>query len=153
MELGDVVALLALLLSAYATWKSNQFRQQERAILELQERINSLVLKKEEIEADQRESAEVGANFVKHGSNNYRLRVFNRGPATAEDVHVSFPDGNELVLQEDINEKFPLARMERWQSVDLIAAIHMGSPRKMTVALSWKDRGGRSSEKTFHLTL
>lgn len=151
--LGDIIAVLALLLSVYATWKTQRFRRQEVVLVELQTKINDLVLKKEEREAARAETADLGANLVTLGTKSHRLRIFNRGPETALNVEVQFPDGNDLVLVQDVQEKFPLPAMERGQSVDLMAAVSMGSARRLTVELSWATGDGRTYKKTVHVTL
>lgn len=85
-----------------------------------------LMLDKEEREAAHEKEADLGANFVPIGSNKRRLRVFNKGRAVAYHVTIDFPEGNDMVLEQDIQEKFPLELLERGQSVDLIAVVGLG---------------------------
>lgn len=153
LTIGDVVAVLALLLSSYATWRTHKQQEQEATLAELQRQINFLVLRKEEREARESELVDLGANFVMLGTQKHRLRVFNKGRVTAYDVQVTFPEGNDLILEEDIRDKMPLESMQPGQSVDLLAAVSMGSPRKMTVRLSWTDANRQKVDKDVHLTL
>lgn len=48
---GDGIAVAAFLLSAYATWKTYQFNEKQKGLIESQERLNRLLLDKEASEA------------------------------------------------------------------------------------------------------
>ena len=95
----------------------------------------------------------MGANFVTIGSEKYRLRISNKGRAAAYHVTIDFPEGNDIILEDDIQEKFPLELLERGQSVDLIAMIAMGTKRKLAIRLSWESADGERCEKTVYVTV
>ena len=153
VSLGDFVAILAFLLSLYATWRAHAFKKREEELLEIQKKLNMLMLDKEEREAAHEKEADLGANFVPIGSNKRRLRVFNKGRAVAYHVTIDFPEGNDIILEDDIQEKFPLELLERGQSVDLIAMIAMGTKRKLAIRLSWESADGERCEKTVYVTV
>lgn len=150
---GDIIAALALVLSAYATWRSHRFKEKQEEFLDIQRKVNALVLEKEEREAAQANQADLGANFFSLGSSKHRLKVFNRGRAIAHEVEIAFPGGNDVVIQADVQDKFPMETMEPGQSVELIAAVHTGTKRKQVIRLTWKDADGREQEKIVHATL
>jgi hypothetical protein len=58
-----------------------------------------------------------------------------------------------MIVGTDIDSKFPLEVMEQHQSVELIAAVHMGSPSKITVELIWDDDTCMGQSKIFYPTL
>ena len=153
VSLGDFVAILAFLLSLYATWRAHAFKKREEELLEIQKKLNMLMLDKEEREAAHEKEADLGANFVPIGSNKRRLRVFNKGRAVAYHVTIDFPEGNDMVLEQDIQEKFPLELLERGQSVELIAVVGLGTKRKLAVRLSWQSADGEKFNKTVYATL
>jgi hypothetical protein len=153
ISIGDMIASAALLLSIYSTWRSHKFKKKEEALLELQRKVNELVIEKEKREAIEMRRAEMGANLIPIGSQNYRLRIFNKGKALAKNVSVDFPDGNELVLESDVKEKFPMESMEPSQAVDLITTIHMQTKPKHKIHLSWQDIGGTPQEKIITVTI
>jgi hypothetical protein len=74
VSLGDIIAALAFLLSAYATWRTHTFKKREEELLEIQKKLNTLMLDKEEREAAHEKKADLGANFVTIGSKKHRLR-------------------------------------------------------------------------------
>ena len=60
ISISDVIAILALALSAYATWRSHRFKAKEAELIDLQRKVSSLVLEKEQREAEQSGRAELG---------------------------------------------------------------------------------------------
>ncbi len=150
---GDIIAALALLLSGYATWRSHRFKKKEEDLLEVQWKVNALVLEKEEREATEASRADLDAKFISRGSEKSCLKIFNKGKAVAYQVQVDFPDGNDVIIDSEVQDKFPMESMEPGQSVELIAAVSLGTKRKLAVRLSWQDIGGEEREKVVHATL
>jgi hypothetical protein len=58
-----------------------------------------------------------------------------------------------MLLQSEISDKFPLSLLEPQQAVELIAAVHMQSPRKMQIKIKWDDASDRNREKLLTPTL
>ncbi|MDD5411864.1 MAG: hypothetical protein PHF31_10695 [Methylobacter sp.] len=150
---SDIVAGLAFLLSAYATLKTVQFNDRQKSLIESQEKLNQRLLEKEDAESVLDKKADIGATFVKLGSNNYRLKIWNKGKAAAQNVSIEFPDGNDCIVESEIAEKFPLEVLDTHQSVELIAAVHMGTKRKHAIKLLWADGFSQSNEKIVYPTL
>lgn len=121
--------------------------------MEIQKKLNTLMLDKEKREAAHEKEADLGANFVTIGSEKYRLRISNKGRAAAYHVTIDFPEGNDIILEDDIQEKFPLELLERGQSVELVAMIAMGTKRKLAIRLSWQSADGERFEKTVYATV
>lgn len=151
--LSEVIAFLALLLSGYATFRSLKFKKSEKELVEVQKKLNQLMLEKEKREATQAKRADLGANFITIGKQKHRLKVFNKGKGTAYNVNIEFPDGNDLILQHGLKEKFPLEIMERGQSVDLVASFDMQSKSKLKVKLKWENENEEVDEKILYPTL
>jgi hypothetical protein len=150
---SDIIATLALLISAYAAWKTVQFNNKQKTLIESQEKLNLRLLEREEADSASDKKADLGATFVKLGSSKYRLKIWNKGKATARNVSIEFPDGNDCVVQSDVSEKFPLEALDTHQSVELIAAVHMGTKRKHAIKLIWSDEFSQSNEKTVYPTI
>jgi len=154
VSLGDIIAGLALLLSGYATWRTHTFKKREEELLEIQKKLNELMLDKEKREAAREKEADLNARFIPVESNKHRLRVFNKGKAAAHQVTIDFPEGNDVIPEEDnIKEKFPLELLEPMDSVDLVAAFTYGAKGKLVVRLSWQNADGERFDKTVYPTL
>lgn len=150
---SDIIALLALLLSTYATWQTIKSNKRQESLVEGQERLNALLLKKELGESVAAGQADLGASFVRLGGGSCRLKVFNKGKVPARNVEIEFPEGNEIIIKSEIRDKFPLEVLDTHQSVELVAAVSMGSPRKLPIRLKWSDEQNSSNEKTLYPTL
>ena len=151
--LSDIIAVLALGLSAYATWRSLRFNKKEAEFLDLQGKVNSLILEKEQREADQAGQAELGASFLSIGSKKHRLKIFNKGKVAAHNVNITFLSGNDIVPNSEIEDKFPMEHIDPGQAVELIAAVHKQTKRKHAIRLKWSDPNGEEREKDVYPTL
>jgi glycosyltransferase involved in cell wall biosynthesis len=149
----DVLACLALALSAYATWKTVRFNERQKTLIEIQEQLNKRLLEKEDQESKEEKQADLGATFIKLGSTKYRLKIWNKGKAAARNVRLEFPEGNDCVIEDDIASKFPLEVLEQFQSVELIAAVGMDTKRKHTIKLRWADKYNETNEKLVYPTI
>ena len=150
---SDVVAALALFLSVYATWKTVQFNDRQRSLIESQKQLNERLLAKEDDEAQVEQKADLGVAFIRLGRTNYRLKIWNKGKAPARNVTFEPLGESHCFIQSDIDEKFPLEVLEIHQSVELFAAVGMGTKSKHQVKLCWSDAFSVANEKVFYPTL
>lgn len=153
IDAGDIIAGLAFLLSGYATWQTVSFNKKQKSLVESQEKLNNLLLEKENEDSLKEKRADLGASFIKLGSSKYRLKIWNKGASTARDVKIEFPEGNDVVIDSEVTDKFPMESLERHQSVELIAAVHMQTKRKHVVRLIWEDDAQSHNEKLSYPTL
>ncbi|HIF9067569.1 TPA: hypothetical protein ACX6QT_000063 [Photobacterium damselae] len=153
VDFGDVIALLAFGMAVYSTKKTLDFNKRQKEFIETNDRLNKLLLRKEKQEAISAHQADLSANFICVGKNNRKLKVFNKGKATARNVRIEFPDGNPLLMESDIDQKFPIPILEQYQSVELIATYCMNSPSRMTIKLNWDDATGIGNEKILTPTI
>jgi hypothetical protein len=150
---GDIFAGLAFILSCFATGMTLLFNRRQKSLIASQERLNNMLLQQGEREELNAAKADLGANFIKLGSSNYRLKIFNKGRAPARNVRIEMPEGDGVLIASEIRDKFPLESLEQHQAVELIAAPHMGSKLKHTIRLLWADDASENNVKTLHLTL
>lgn len=150
---SDLIAGSALLLSAYATWRTRRINDKQERVLDLEQQVHALTLEREARQAAVAERAEVSCSIVKLGSSKYRLKVFNRGKSTAGNVAVGFPDGNDLVSEREVDSKFPMRTLEPGQSVELLAMVHMQTKAKHLVHLSWENPDGSEQTKQMEITI
>lgn len=151
--LSEIISFFALLISAYATYQSLKFKKNEKELVEVQKKLNQLLLKKEEKEASQEGRASLGANFITVGKHKYRLKIFNKGSGPAFNVQISFPDGNDVVSEYSIKQRFPLEKMDRGQSLDLLSSFASQEKRKLRVKLKWENEDGGKQENLLYPTL
>lgn len=148
-----IVSILAFAMSVYSTKKTVEFNRRQREFIETNDELNKMLLDREEQESLSQKQADISANFIKVGSSNYRLKVFNRGRGLAHNVRIEFPSGNEILIEDDVDAKFPMPSLEPQQSVELIAAVCMDSPRRMEMKFVWDDQSGKNREKLLTIAM
>jgi hypothetical protein len=153
LTLSDVAAFLALIVAVWSVIQTTRFNKRQNAFAETAQRLNEMLIAREAADAEGQLAADVSANFIKIGKNDYRLKIFNRGPGSARNVRLEMLRGGDLVSRGEIEKKFPLPMLERQQNVDLICFVHLGSDLTMEVRLFWDDdkEQGRSKELVLHL--
>ena len=67
-SISDIVSLLALTLSAYATKQTVLFNKRQKSLIESQEKLNTILLEKEEHESINNKMAEITAAIVPIGN-------------------------------------------------------------------------------------
>jgi len=149
---SDGIAIGALLLAGWSTFRTEKFNRRQAAFEETNERLNLMLIEREASESNEQKRADVSADFYKSGANNYRLKVFNRGKATARNVRIEVLDNGRILMQDDIDRKFPVPVLEQHGSVELHAMIHFGSPPRTHVRLTWDDDLGANQSKELHPT-
>ena len=153
VRLGDIAAFVALLISGYAVWTTTKFNKRQLSLAESQKQLNALLLKQGRSEAFNASKADPDASFIKLGSKGYKLKIWNKGQAAARDVRIDFPDGSDVVFGSEVQEKFPLEALERFQSVELNAAVCIGTKLKHKIRLTWTDDSSDTNEKMVYPTL
>ncbi|MGH6616348.1 hypothetical protein [Sphingomonas sp.] len=136
---SDVAAFLALVVAIWSAFQTGRFNRRQNDFAETAERLNQLLIAKEAAETEQQRQADLGANFVKLGKSNYRLKVFNRGAGAARNVRLEMLVGSELIAGRELAEKFPVPLLERQQGTELICFISMSAPRRAHIKLTWDD--------------
>lgn len=148
MNLGDIgsivsaiVALVALILSMISMRKANKFGATS-------DRLNRILIEREQAEWIASKKADLSANMVKVGKNDYRLKIFNRGKGTARNVRLTDLTGaSSVLIASDIQRKFPVPILEQHQTVELVAAVTLSTGPSGHIKLRWDDETGVDHEK------
>lgn len=127
-------AWLALILAGISLYK--QHKSDKRRI------------ERETQEGQESKRADLSANLITVGKNNWRLKVFNRGKGTARNVRlVDIEESRSILAQDDIRHKFPVPILEQHQAVEIIAVRSFGSPQRAHIKLLWDDETGSDHQK------
>lgn len=152
-DLGDLIALGALVASVWAIWKTDRFNRRQIAIERTAERLNQLLIEKEASQNIAQRQAELGVAFYKIGRSDRRLKVFNKGRSVARNVTFEELSEDPLLIESEIRRKFPAPALEPHGVIELIAAVHLNSSSRTHVRLTWDDDYGTGHTKEFHPTL
>lgn len=91
----------------------------------------------EEIEKSSKKEAIIEAKIIKISDGNYRIRVYNKGNATAYNVDYSIPEKYNIIT---INEVTPYEELKPKDSFDELVIISMQSLSKYEIILEWYDQ-------------
>lgn len=145
-NISDIIAILALFISGYSIIKTVGFNKKQKEFIETNDKLNRLLLEKENEETKAKKSADLSANFLNTG-NNYVLKVFNRGQSAAKNVRIEIIEGSDIFIPHDIEDKFPVEILDRQQSVELYAPFDSAtSSRKAKIKIIWDDEVGNDRE-------
>lgn len=137
---SEVIAFVALIVAFYYGWQNSKLTKR--------------LIAKETGDAEAKSRAELGANLVKIGKNNYRVKIFNRGSAAARNVRIKLIDEDGHCLSHrEIASKFPHECIEPQQGVDLMATIHLDTRSKHPMKLIWDDDLRSNNEKMVYPTI
>lgn len=143
---------MALAVSCFALWDARKVNRSVKSLSEQEIELvrHQLVLAR--LASIQEQRATVSARMYREGKD-YRIRVFNAGPAEARNVKLLLDDSNVLATESAIRGKLPMLRMESGQSVDFWAMVYLSSPSKETLVLRWDDATGIDRENRVEVTV
>jgi len=155
MSLSDAFSLCALILSGYAVFQTAGFNRKQIEFSENQDRLNSALFDKESSEKERNSCADVGASFVRVGTNKLRLKIFNKGVATAKNVRLDFPNGDQgdFLIASDFSEKFPYEELQQHQYVELLASAALSAKSKYHLIIVWDDLSGSDRRNSVYLSI
>ena len=97
IDLYGLIAIAALALSGYATWKTAKFNKRQESLVGSQEALNDLLMEREQNELHNRKRANLGASFLALGASKYRLRIWNQGPVAARNLRLEILKGHRTL--------------------------------------------------------
>jgi hypothetical protein len=140
MNTSDVISVVAVAIAFLSIVASVFIYLNQKKYIATQDSLNKLLLQKERNELDSAKEGDVSATVVHLGTNQYKVRVFNKGKGRARNVRIDYPEDHDWGIMDDL---FPLEFLDAGQSVDLILALTLGSMSKIKAVLSWDDENGR----------
>lgn len=143
---SDVAAYSAIGLSLIALLVTYRFNERQKKFFENQEELNSRLLQQVDADLASTKKADISGNFVKEGKNRH-YKIYNKGKAQARNLRIEVIENPELLIQSQIEMKFPLEVLEPQQGVTLIAISAYGSPDKLKIRFLWEDDFSKTNSK------
>jgi hypothetical protein len=134
------ISIVALLLSVFSTVMTIKFNRRR-------DKLNQLLIAKEQQQISELGEADISAEFTKLEKYRCRLRVSNKGKATAANVRMEIPGGLEYLRVLNL-DMFPMPTLEPGQNVFLPAMKGSNSPAQLTIKFTWDDPSGKNRQKT-----
>jgi hypothetical protein len=135
---------IAIILSVISFIMSRKAGKVQNRLIIIEEKLKKYELEEKEKERVESTKACVEARITKYSTNNYKMKVWNSGKATAYNVDLIISDEYKGLL---FKEKTPYEFLEAGKSYEEIFIVNMGTPRKSTLTTTWKDKEGVSYSK------
>ncbi len=148
MVVSDYISIGAICVSILAIIVSIILYKNQKRYTENQDKLNEILLDKERKQIELSKTASISANVIKDFKN-YKIRIFNKGASTANNVDISYPEDHNWII---INDVLPIEFLESGKSIDLPLAIAGSAQRKLKVILTWEDVTGEKKTEVI-LTL
>jgi hypothetical protein len=141
-------AWLALVLASISLYKNHRSDKRQDELAATTEELNRLLIERETQAGQDSKRADLSANLISVGKNNRRLKVFNRGKATARNVRlVDLQEEGSVLARGEIQRKFPVPILGQHQSVEIAAISFLSGPSRAHIKLVWDDESGNNHEK------
>jgi hypothetical protein len=140
------VALIVSIVSFKDSRKANKVQYR---LNEVEEKLKKYELEEKEKEREEEKKACVEARIVNISKDNYILKVWNSGKATAYNVDFEIPEDHKGIIW---REKVPYEFLESGKSFQEHVILCMGSPKKFKIITKWENEQGNSYSKEELLT-
>ena len=93
-------------------------------------------------------------SVLEHGavSQDYRFWISNIGTGPALDVTFKVELDEDVLFQQEYNEKFPVAVMQPGDRIELCSRIGIDTPREFRTLVHWDDGSGFESVQEFWIS-
>lgn len=143
------MALLALVISAVAlrrAGRANCIAQEANELAQAPANLAKLQLEQEEARRNKTSLSLSLAKYQSVGANgrpqtSYRFRLTNDGETAAHEAGFQILSEGSPLMEQDYRAKLP-ATLHPKQVVQVLAAVHMGTPSKLDAVLSWTNADG-----------
>lgn len=149
--LSLLVSLIAIVISTASLVRTRKIAKEQVELERITAELSRLQIQNIEEDRAERNKPKFNVTLTKVGKSSF-FYITNTGEGAAYDVDFELIDCEDSPLTGDLKEKFPHPEMKSKSRVKLIAAMHLGSPLKYHVRLSWKDGEGIHHDETFWVT-
>lgn len=146
-----LVSLLAVIISTISLVRTRKLAKEQLELERVTAELSRLQIQSLEEDRESKTKPKFNVTLSKLGKSSF-FYISNTGQGTAYEVNFELVDCEDSPLTSDLSEKFPHPEMKPNSRVKLIAAMHLGSPSKYQVKLSWKNSSGENQSETFWVT-
>ena len=129
------VPIITLVISIVSLFFSIRVPKLDKKIKEYDFNIKKYI--NEEIEKSNKKEAIIEAKIIKLSDDKYRIRIYNKGNATAYNINYNIPDEYHIIT---INKVTPYEELKSKDSFEEPVIIDLQSSSKYAVNLEWYDK-------------
>ena len=142
--LNLLIAGAALLISVFTYFAHDRRLKQQEV------QINAYQLQKQEAETIEQKRAVIRANVVKGEKGRRTIKVYNAGKAVANNIDIKLLGDGEFIGG---SNPFPYEFLNPQDGTEMTIFMHIGSPDKLLVELTWNDEYQENNKHRQMLTL
>ncbi len=146
-----LVSVLAVVISTVSLVRTRKLAKEQLELERVTAELSKLQIQSLEEDRVSKTKPKFNVTLSKLGKSSF-FYISNTGEGSAFDVNFELVDCDDSPLTGDFPEKFPHPEMKANSRVKLIASMHMRSPLKYQVKLSWKDEAGENQDEIFWVT-
>lgn len=146
-----LVSVLAVIISTISLARTRKLAKEQLELERVTAELSRLQIQSLEEDRESKTKPKFNVTLSKLGKSSF-FYISNTGEGTAYEVNFELVDCEDSPLKSDLSEKFPHPEMKPNSRVKLIAAMHLGSPSKYQVKLSWENFSGESQSEMFWVT-
>lgn len=150
--LSLLISILAVVVSAVSLVRTRKIAKEQLELEKVTAELSRLQIESLSEEKSNKDKPKFNVNLTKLGKS-YKFYISNTGQGSAYNVNFELVDCDDSPLCSDVQEKFPHPEMKPNSRVKLIASIHMGSPLKYQVKLSWQNKDDDDFNETHWVTM
>lgn len=136
---------LAIILSLLSYKDSKKANKMQVRLNLIEEKLMSYDLEEKEKKREEATKACIEARIMKISNNNYKLKIWNSGEATA--YNVNFQTTDEIMNEFIQKDKVPFEMLDSHKSFEECVLIHIASPRKFPIITTWEDEEKKQYSK------
>lgn len=141
-----LISALSLFVAIISIVKSSKAQNLQNKVNEMEYKLKEYELAKVNKEKETANSALVQARIIRMGKDNYRLKIWNSGRGTAQNVKARFEDDPGIIIID--NDKLPYEELEPTKSFELTLIVYLGSSHKAKVLTEWQNIDGSLHNKS-----
>jgi hypothetical protein len=146
-----LTSLLAVVVSFVSLVRTRKVALEQLALERVTAELSKMQMKNIKEENDAKNQPKFNVTIQRIGKSSH-FYVSNTGQGTAYNVNFELVDCSDSPLTSDIKEKLPYSEMKHNSRFKLMAAIHLNSPYKYDVKLTWLDCDSNPQYENFCVT-
>lgn len=145
------VSVIAVVISTVSLVRTRELAKEQIELERVTAELSKLQIQALQEDRKSKTKPKFNVTLSKLGKSSF-FYISNTGEGAAYDVNFELIDCEDSPLTGDFPEKFPHPEMKTNSRVKLMAAMHMGSPLKYQVKLSWKNESEDQQSEIFWVT-
>lgn len=142
-QINILISSIAIIISIFSYIDSRKAKKVQDRINKIEEKLKTYELEEKQNQKEKAQEAYVEARIIKISNNNYALKIWNSGEATAKNVNFEAPlEYSEIFWKENV----PYEYLEPGKSFEEHIITYFGLPTKYEITTTWSDYKGDHSK-------